>query len=594
MAEGEVRIFVNAKQQAVRALNSVSGAVKGLIASWAGFHTVKKMIDTMKDTVHTFIEYTEAIDKANKITGIATEKLQELKYAAEQEHGSFQALEKGLINLTVRLGYAGDGLETYLRYFRTLGIEYQNADGTLRNTYDVFMDLSDAVSKGTLTTEELAAAVQLFGARSGKELIPMLKKGREWFEKMGDEAHRLGVVLEDETIKQGKELADMMLEIKTADDGVKLAIGERLMPTMMECLPIIREYAVWGSKLIEAYDPVISFMKNLWFNMKSNEEQQKVLNEEIGKGVERLKEIAKELGDDKESKAYKAALEILVGVLDNFNAAAKDGKDNVDGLGSGFDDGSEKVKNMKKSLEEWLDAYYKVQAATLTEEEFKAWIDEYEERLKQLKPVMETTGRELAEDTRNWAFFFVGEVGEAILQETKDKINKMKLEWQDLGNMVIYFGHQFLDSVVDAFVEGKMAWGEFARQFMRDITKMIAKAMLLKAIELIFTAKSGGLVDSTKMQTGGIVHGGAPYRDRIPAMLTPGEFVVNREAAISNRDLLEQINANKQSMGTYNNSFSFNIALGSGTSKEMAEEFLRYVEQRFPEIYRNAVRRRQL
>lgn len=192
------------------------------------------VIRAIKGIIKTFTDYTVQIDKFTKQTGIAADTIQRLVYAAKQEHSSLEALNKGLFNLTVRLGYAGDELETYLRYFRALGIEYKKADGTLRDTYDVFLDIADVTARGKLSTEELAAVTQLFGARAGKELIPLLKKGSYWFKEMGDEAERLGVVLEDKTIKQGKIFSDQMTVMATAMDGMKFALAEEFMPELLE------------------------------------------------------------------------------------------------------------------------------------------------------------------------------------------------------------------------------------------------------------------------------------------------------------------------------------------------------------------------
>jgi len=208
------------------------------------------VVNAIRSVINEFIDYTVKIDKFTKQTGIATDTIQKLVYAAEQEHGNLEALNKGLMNLTVRLGYAGDGLETYLRYFRHLGIEYKNADGTLRDTYDVFLDISDAVAKGSLSTEELASVMQLFGARSAKELIPLLKKGKEWFEKMGNEAEDFGIVLRDDVIKQGKAFSDQMTAMNAAARGLKYELAQGLLPALNFVIEALTKAAAGWRELI--------------------------------------------------------------------------------------------------------------------------------------------------------------------------------------------------------------------------------------------------------------------------------------------------------------------------------------------------------
>jgi hypothetical protein len=218
------------KQGATTAFKALSVAVAAVSAA-----IVKAVGDTIK--------YTNEVRKASKATGVAVEKFQELAYAAKQEHGNTQALEKGLGNLTIRLGYAGDGLETYLRYFRTLGIEYKKNDGTLRNTEDVFRDIAEVASTGALTTEKLAAITQLFGARAGRELVPMLRKGTEWFDKMAKEADNLGIIMSEKDIESAKAFDDKMTALKETSNALKRVFVTGLLPSLNSTAEMFKENA---------------------------------------------------------------------------------------------------------------------------------------------------------------------------------------------------------------------------------------------------------------------------------------------------------------------------------------------------------------
>ena len=181
-----------------------------------------------KDTVRYGVE----IDKWGKVLDLTGEKVSRLKYAIDQEHGSFEQLGKGLFNLNIRLGYAGDGLVTYTRYFKALGIEYKNNEGTLRNSYDVFLDLVDIMNRGTISTETMAAASQLLGSRAAKDLIPFMKLGREEIERLGDEAEALGLVMSTETAAGMKKVDDAITAMKGSLKGFRNLIGERIAPAV--------------------------------------------------------------------------------------------------------------------------------------------------------------------------------------------------------------------------------------------------------------------------------------------------------------------------------------------------------------------------
>ncbi|MCK4321316.1 phage tail tape measure protein, partial [candidate division WOR-3 bacterium] len=200
----------------------------------------------------TIMRYGLEIDKSAKVTGLTTTEIQKLRYAADQEHASIQALEKGIMNLNVRLGYAGDEMASYTRYFEALGIAYRNTQGSLRSAYDVFGDLFDVMSKGKLTTEETAAVMQLLGARSAKELIPMLKKGKEWFQKMGDEAEQLGIVLDEDVIRLIKETDDNITKLKGSLRGFTYVLGEMTVPWLNDFATVLTRVTLQIREITEA------------------------------------------------------------------------------------------------------------------------------------------------------------------------------------------------------------------------------------------------------------------------------------------------------------------------------------------------------
>ena len=194
------------------------------------------------------IRYGIQMDKLRKETGLSTEKLAGLRYAMEQEHGSTEALEKGLMNLTVRIGYAGDGLASYIRYFDALGISYKKTDGTLRNTYDVFMDVVGVMSQGEMTTEKMAAAMQLFGTRAAKDLIPFLKLGGKEIERLSNEGLGLLGITQEDTDAM-KRFDNELFKVKTGLRGVGIHIAKELLPYlerlaswMADNLPKMKDY----------------------------------------------------------------------------------------------------------------------------------------------------------------------------------------------------------------------------------------------------------------------------------------------------------------------------------------------------------------
>lgn len=86
--------------------------------------------------------------------------------------------------------------------------------------------------------------------------------------------------------------------------------------------------------------------------------------------------------------------------------------------------------------------------------------------------------------------------------------------------------------LIDGLVQGEINFREFAGQFLLQIAKMIAQAIVLKAVMAglgLIGFKEGGEVP-IKRASGGPIPGPNVNADVVPAMLTPGEFVMRKEA----------------------------------------------------------------
>lgn len=100
-------------------------------------------------------------------------------------------------------------------------------------------------------------------------------------------------------------------------------------------------------------------------------------------------------------------------------------------------------------------------------------------------------------------------------------------------------------------------------------------------------------VRSLKFQRGGIVPG-VGYGDHVPALLEPGEYVVNRRATQQNRGTLEAINNGRAGLGGQTN-VTVNIALdGEGLSLQRKLEIRDLVEDMLPGAIERALDRRRL
>jgi hypothetical protein len=176
-------------------------------------------------------EYSEQIDEVSHRTGIATETLSQLKYAAEQSQSSFQSVAMGLRFLNKNLYEASMGNTELRNKFDALGISLKDADGNMVQADIVLMQIADRFSVMTDNTAKGALAVEIFG-RSGQGLIPLLNQGSERIKQLGEEAAKLGIVLTEKNAKSFHEFSNQLNNLKQATIGLWMNISLQVLPAI--------------------------------------------------------------------------------------------------------------------------------------------------------------------------------------------------------------------------------------------------------------------------------------------------------------------------------------------------------------------------
>ena len=181
-------------------------------------------------------DYGDQLDNMSQRTGVAVEELAKLQYAAKLSDTSSEALGKGIGNLSKLMVAAAGGAEESSKLFEKFGINLRNADGTIRGTSDVLYDLSDVFTAMPDGPEKTAMAMDFFGKKLGQELIPLLNQGGAGLRAMGDEAERLGLVLNSEQAKAAADFNDNLDRLGQLSRGVAVSIGNALIPALNNML----------------------------------------------------------------------------------------------------------------------------------------------------------------------------------------------------------------------------------------------------------------------------------------------------------------------------------------------------------------------
>jgi len=139
-------------------------------------------------------DFAAAGDEVQKMaarTGFSTERLSELRHAAELSGTSLDSVEKASKKLSTTITEAGEGSKSYVAALGAVGLSYEQLAG--QSPEEQFLTVALALADVEDHTTKVALAQELFG-RAGTALLPMLQGGSAGLREMSAEAHRLGIV----------------------------------------------------------------------------------------------------------------------------------------------------------------------------------------------------------------------------------------------------------------------------------------------------------------------------------------------------------------------------------------------------------------
>lgn len=200
--------------------------------------------------------YGDAIRDASIRTGISTETLSGLKFAAEQTGTSFESINTGLIRMSRNALAASEGTGQAARAFETLGVSVKDSAGQLRSQDAILLDVAEAFSKMEDGTRKAALAQQLFG-RGGAQMIEFLNQGEEGLLAFQQRARELGLEILPGAATAADKFNDSLNELQNAQLGLSNTIGQILLPGLTRVVDVITGVVVEFRKFAAEHPELI-------------------------------------------------------------------------------------------------------------------------------------------------------------------------------------------------------------------------------------------------------------------------------------------------------------------------------------------------
>ena len=174
-------------------------------------------------------KYADDVLTISANTGIASDSIQKYQYALNFIDGDLTTLTKSMEKNKQRMGDAAEGNKTYAAAYEKLGVSIKNADGTFRDSEDVYWDVIDALGKVTDEVERDNLAMDLMG-KSSQELRTVIDAGSEAFKACGEEAEKMGAVMGEDSLNALGAFDDKMQQLNAGMGGLKNAAAMIALP----------------------------------------------------------------------------------------------------------------------------------------------------------------------------------------------------------------------------------------------------------------------------------------------------------------------------------------------------------------------------
>lgn len=190
------------------------------------------------------IDAADHLNKLSQRTGIATDSLSQLQYAAKLADVSNETLTTGIrkLNQAIAEGLSGDRQK--IAMFKALGI---TTDDLGKGTQHVMFKMADAYSIARDGAGKVAFSTALMG-KAGDEMIPLLNGGSAAIKDLMKEADRLGLTIGPEFAEKAEAWNDNMTRMSTGSQKLAILLATNVVEALGKAQQAFIDAGKEGSK----------------------------------------------------------------------------------------------------------------------------------------------------------------------------------------------------------------------------------------------------------------------------------------------------------------------------------------------------------
>jgi hypothetical protein len=242
-----------------RASKSMINSVKAIGAAFAASLTV----DMFKDMIVGAAAAGRQIDQLSRLSATSAANFQAQAYAAQQFGISNEKLADIFKDVQDKVGdFMQNGAGPLADFFKNIAPQVGVTADQFRNLGgpDALQLYVSSLEKANLSQNEMTFYLEAIASDSAL-LLPLLQNNGQAMKDLGDEAQRLGVILDTETIKANKEFAAELDRLDALSAALGRSIGSALIPYVNDLTSAliagIDASKRYGTSLGEAFDEAL-------------------------------------------------------------------------------------------------------------------------------------------------------------------------------------------------------------------------------------------------------------------------------------------------------------------------------------------------
>jgi hypothetical protein len=224
-----------------------AGLTKGKVAALAVTAALVGTAYAVVKLGSDFAKSGDEIAKNARQANITAEGYQRLTHSMSLAGVESSELDTGLQRMSLGLAGIGRGTKEVTDGIAVLGLSVKDLKDL--RTEEQFHAIAEAIRNSSSESDRAAATAAIFG-RSNARMTAALAEGSDALKAQGDEAHRLGLVMGDETAKKAEELNDALNTTKAVAGTLTRDLGAALAPVLKDVAEGVTEWIVENRELI--------------------------------------------------------------------------------------------------------------------------------------------------------------------------------------------------------------------------------------------------------------------------------------------------------------------------------------------------------